>query len=62
MDINTKPVPGFWNEGEPPGQYLNSKLILLTQGGILIVGRWGEGMKAWALLPKFKQEGNQPCH
>ena len=54
MKIDTVEIHGFWNEGEPPGQYLNSKLILLTENGIAIIGRWGPGMKAWSLLPKFK--------
>ena len=62
MSIYTNVVPGFWNEGEPPGKYRTAKLILLTEGGILITGRWGAGMKAWALLPKFKLKTQEPAN
>ena len=35
--------------GPPPTR---AKLLILTQGGVCVIGSWGEGDVAWAPLPK----------
>ena len=37
-------------EGLPPG---GAKVLLLTRGGVCIVGVWAEGCVAWAPLPEM---------
>lgn len=40
--------PAAGDEPAPPG----AKLLILTQGGVCVIGSWGEGDVAWAPLPK----------
>ena len=54
MEAATTAIRGFWNVGDPPAMYRNCKLILLTHGGVIVVGKWGEDIKAWSPCPKYK--------
>lgn len=40
--------PAAGDEPAPP----DTKLLILTQGGVCVIGSWGEGDVAWAPLPK----------
>lgn len=40
--------PGYGDDLPPTG----AKCLILTQGGICVVGAWGHGCIAWAPLPK----------
>lgn len=33
-----------------------AKCLILTQGGVCVVGAWGQGCVAWAPLPKMHDE------
>ena len=40
--------PGAGDEPAMPG----AKVLILTQGGVCVIGTWGEDAVAWAPLPK----------
>lgn len=40
-------------EPTPPG---GAKVLLLTEGGVCVVGSWGPHMLAWAPLPKSNKD------
>ena len=54
MEAATTAIQGFWNVGNPPPMYMNCKLILLTHGGVIVIGKWGDDIKAWSPCPKYK--------
>ncbi len=37
--------------GDEPAM-LGAKVLILTQGGVCVIGTWGEDAVAWAPLPK----------
>lgn len=50
----TAPVAYWLDPAEsPPPQAC--KLLLLTQGGVAVLGHWGDDCVAWSPLPKIPQ-------
>ena len=49
---------GEWNYYAPPDR--NAKCLLLTDGGIAVIGAWGDGsgISAWYPLPKRRKPNN----
>ena len=41
--------------GDEPAQ-LGAKCLILTQGGVCVIGMWGDDAVAWAPLPKRNRE------
>ena len=50
-EVVTAPV-SFWLDADVAPPPSGSKLLLLTNGGIAVIGNWGPGFVAWAPLPK----------
>lgn len=59
MDRGNDPVPAV--AGEPGWRYdrppVGKKVLLLTEGGVAVIGLWSKdgGFVAWSPLPKVKK-------
>jgi len=40
------------SEAQPP---MGSKIIILTVGGVAVIGHWGVGCVAWSPLPEIPE-------
>lgn len=50
--------PGAGDEPAMPG----AKVLILTQGGVCVIGTWGEDAVAWAPLPKRNPTKEDQIH
>lgn len=50
------PAYRYPGAGDPLPDPLTAKCLLLTIGGVCVVGSWGPGNVAWAPLPKRNHE------
>ena len=60
MSLNADYIAGdhvyrYPQAGDPLPEPLTAKCLLLTIGGVCVIGSWGPGNVAWAPLPKRNQ-------
>lgn len=50
--------PAAGDEPAAPG----AKVLILTRGGVCVIGSWGDGDLAWAPLPKRNHTKEEQTH